>query len=203
MNELFLYEVCKAILKHSIVLQGRFFVAEGYGNDLNVGNYNDIIKDALGSYKPMERKYPVSVMMPPLEIVESYAKGWSRFKIDQFFLTTSGYTGVGELKNHNRATNVGEHAIQQDWKDMRQVAGDFRVKFDELIKKNGYQKYLYSATDSVDIYRRVSNMNNDNLNGVHLSYEVKLNLGCMVQDYYEPTSITLPPLEDIHPSHLH
>jgi hypothetical protein len=203
MNELLLYAIIKAILAESKVMQGRFVVAEGYGNDLNANNYNDLVKDALDNYKPVNKKYPVSVLMPPLEIVDSYEEGWARFKLDQFFLCTTGYTGASELKGMNMNANTSEHSIQMDWKDMREVAGDFRKMFNKAIRNTGYLKYINSATNSKDYIRRVSNMGNDKLSGVVVSYELNIAMPCELKDYEPNINITLPSITDIHPLHQH
>ena len=203
MNELLLYEIVRAILAHSIVMEGRFFVAEGYGNDLNANNYDDIIKDALDNFKPVNKKYPVSVMMPPVEIVGSYEDGWTRFKIDQFFLCTTGFTGSNEIKGMNRASNISEHPIQYDWKDMREVAGNFRKVFNKVIRNSGYTKSINSASDARDYIRRVSNMGNDKLSGVLVSYELNVAMPCTLSDYADVSAIQLPTITDIHPLHKH
>jgi hypothetical protein len=203
MNELFLYEIIRSILSYSTVIEGRFLVAEGYGNDLNANNYNDLIIDALENYKPIGRKYPVSVLMPPVEIVESYERGWTRFKLDQFFLCTTYYTGASELKGVNMNSNTANHPIQYDWKDMREVAGDFRRVFNTVIRNQGYMNYLYSTPDTKDYIRRVSNMGNDRLSGVLVSYELSLAMTCEITDYVNVNTITLPEIEDLHPLHKH
>jgi hypothetical protein len=203
MNELFLYQIIKAILVQSKVMQGRFIVAEGYGNDLNANNFNDLVKDALDNYKPINRKYPVSVLMPPVEIVDSYEDGWARFKLDQFFLCTTGYTGTSELKGINMSSNTATHPIQFDWKDMREVAGDFRKMFNKTIRNAGYQVKINSATNAKDYIRRVSNMGNDKLSGVVVSYELNIAMPCELNDYEPNVNITLPSITDIHPLHQH
>lgn len=201
MNELMLYEIIRTILAASTVMEGRFIVAEDYGNDLNAPNFADMIKDALSAYKPDGVKYPVSVLMPPIEIVESYDLGWSRFKMEHFFLCTSGYTGKGGFKDLNLETNIDEHPIKYDWKDMREVAGNFRKTFNTLIRQQGYMNYVNSPTDSRDYIRRVSKMGNDMLAGVQVSYELRVAMPCTIYDY--PVLPTLPPITNFHPLHKH
>jgi hypothetical protein len=204
MNELLLYAIIEAILKQSVVIAGRFVVCEGYGNDLNANNYNDVIKDALDNYKAVGIKYPLSVLMPPIEVIESYEKGWSRFKIEQFFLCTTGYTGNHEIKGMNNNTNTSEHPIKYDWKDMRECAGNFRKMFNQILRDKGYLNYINSAT-APDFIRRVSNMGNDRLSGVSISYELNIAMPCTMADY-PPAAITnmvLPSIADIHPLHKH
>lgn len=205
MNELLFYEIVKAILKESTVIQGRFLVAEGYGNDLNANNFDDIIKDALSNFNPAPTKYPVSVMMPPVEIIEKYEEGWSRFKIDHAFLCNTGFSGRNQFKNLNKQTNQSEHTMQQDWKDMREVAGDFRRMFNKILREKGYLKYINSATNAKDYYRRVSKMGNDKLTGVVVSYELNIAMPCALHDYTDGAvaAIQLPAITDFHPLHTH
>lgn len=204
MNELLLYEIVRVILKASKVMEGRFIVAEGSGNDLNTNNFNDIVKDALSNYKPIGKKIPVSVMMPPLQIIDSYEGGWSRFKIEHFFLCATGYTGSSELKGMNISSNTAEHSIQYDWKDMTEVAICFRKQFNLSIRNSGYLHRLNSATNAKDYIRRVSNMGNDKLTGVRLSYELNLAIPCTIDDYENSAPIILPDIDDmIHLLHQH
>jgi hypothetical protein len=204
MNELILYKIIEAILKQSVVIAGRFVVCEGYGNDLNANNYNDVIKDALDNYKYVGLKYPVSVLMPPMEVIESHEKGWSRFKLEQFFLCTTGYTGTHEIKGLNSSTNTSEHSIMYDWKDMRECAGNFRKMFNQILREKGYLNYINSAT-TPDFIRRVSNMGNDKLSGVVITYEINIAMPCTMADYPPAaiSNIILPTITDIHPLHKH
>lgn len=203
MNELLLYKIITAILLQSTVIEGRFIVAEGYGNDANTNNFDDIIQNALTNFAPLKKKYPVSILMPPVEIVESYSKGWSRFKLEQYFLCTTGYTGASELKGSNAGTNVSTHTIQQDWKDMREVAGNFRAVLNKVLRSNGYLNYINSATDVKDYYRRVSLKNNDKLSGVYVTYELNIKMPCELYDYPNIDDIELPAITNEHPLHKH
>lgn len=205
MNELILYKIIEAILKASTVIEGRFVVAEGYGNDLNANNFSDIVLDTLGNYKPEQRKYPVSVLMPPVEIIDKYEKGWSRFKLDQFFLCTSGQTGMQDFKDLNPLTNIAEHSIKYDWKDMAICAKNFRKLFNKITREKGYQLYVNSATDAKDYIRRVSNMGNDKLNGVVITYELNIAIPCEFEDYTDQAiaAIVMPNIVDPHPPHKH
>lgn len=202
MNELTLYEIIRAILTNSSVMEGRFIVAPGYGTDLNTNNLGDVVKDALEAYKPIDVKYPVCVLLPPIEVIDSVQKGWSRFRMEQFFLCRKNYTGDGQFKQLNPPTNTDEHTIEQDWKDMREAALDFRKKMNDSIRENNYQRFIHTASDLKEIIRRVSNMGNDRLNGVQLSYELRVAFPCEVADYTE-SPITLPTITNTHPIHQH
>lgn len=204
MNELLLYAIIQAVLDQSTVIAGRFFVAEGYGNDLNTENFNNFVKDSFGSNNPMFKKYPVSILLPPVEILESYEKGWSRFKCEQYFLCKMGYTGDNSFKNFNNQTNASEHPIIYDWKDMRECAGDFRRVFNQSLRQGGYLNHINWASGTPDVFRRVSKVGGDQLAGVYVSYELNIAMPCTTADYPTPLAIDLPAVDSIiHASHLH
>ena len=198
MDELQLYQLMENILKHSTVIEGRFHVAENYGNDLNSGNLGDIISTEI---KP--KKYPISVILPPVD-TPNYTAGWSRFRIEQFFLCTGQYTGSGAIKSPANSTNTSKHPTRYDWKDMRECAIAFRQQFEEVIRAKGLLNQVRPVSGSTDTVRRVSNMGNDRLNGVLIVWQLDVNFGCDIADYDEGAiAATQLPDEDIHPLHKH
>lgn len=201
MNELLFYAIVKAILDSSKTIQGRHFVLQGANIDLNAENFGQIFKDALGANIPGGQKYPASCMLPPVEIVDKWEEQWATYRIDHLFLKQPGQTGAHEFQNLNAQTNVPEHTVLQTWKDMRQVAGDFRMAFSRRIRSGGYLKNITNATNSQDIIRRVSNVGNDLAAGVMLSYNVRIAIPCTLQDYDNVDAIVLPTITDPHPIH--
>lgn len=201
-NELFLYALFKNILTKSTVIEGRFMVAEGYGNDLNANNLDDVIKDALGGITTV-KKYPIAVMMPPVDIVDDYDKGWIDFKCRIFFLTPSYNNGDSSIKSIDKSTNTSKHSIQYDWKDMRECSGDFRKVFNKLIKKRNLSTVVREK-QTPDITTRFSLMNNDRLSGVEVAFEVSLFGGCDIADYSDTAidDIVIPDF-NIHLLHKH
>ena len=199
MDELQLYQLMENVLKHSTVIEGRFHVAEGYGNDLNANNLAEVISKDI---KP--KKYPISVVLPPVD-TPNYVTGWARFRIEQFFLCTTFHTGNGEIKSPSASTNTSKHPIRYDWKDMRECALSFRQQFNQVIKQRGLlQKKVRPVSDSVDTIRRVSLMGNDRLSGVMIIWQVDVYFGCEVQDYaHGSVEATDLPDEDFHPLHKH
>lgn len=201
-NELFLYALFKNILSKSYVIDGRFIVAEGYGNDLNANNLDDVIKDALGGITTV-KKYPLAVMMPPIDIVNDYDKGWIDFKCRMFFLTPSYNNGDSSIKSIDKSTNTSAHSIQFDWKDMRECSGDFRKVFKKLVSCRNLTNIIRDK-QTPDITRRFSLMNNDRLSGVELEFEVSLFGGCEISDYDDLAidQIIIPDF-DVHLIHKH
>lgn len=204
MNELVLYEIIKSILNESSVIEGRSFELEGYGNDLNKNNLGDLIRDQIDALDTDFRKYPGSFILPPTEIIESYAEGWATFRIEQYFLTPVGRTGDHEIKDPDLDLNVSKHSIKYDWKDMRECAINFRKTFNKYLIHNKYLNYFHELKSSRDIIRRVSNIGNDKLAGVWLTWELRMVIDCENSEYPEIPDIPPTVIENIiHPQHKH
>jgi len=200
MNELVLYAIIKAVLEQSAVIGGRFHVASGYGNDLNANALDKVVNELPAA----RQKYPVSVLMPPVEIIDKYESKWTRFKMEQYFLCLSGNLGTGGMKAINAAVNASQHSTQYDWKDMRECAINFRMVLNTVLRRDNLLAYVNSASDSKDYMQRVSAIGNDKLNGVRLSYELNVAMPCTLVDYPAIDAITLPDVTaPIHESHEH
>lgn len=184
MNELELYQLIQHILQYSSTIEGRCIVAEGYGNDLNTNNLTEIIQDSLGSITTAE-KYPLAVILPPIETIRTYEEGWSVFKLNLYFLTTTFYDNNSALDSSriNTANNNSNYPICNYWKDMRAVAGDFRRMFNKYNIKNNLLDKIREVQHSTDVYSRVSLKNNDRLSGVSLQFDVEIFMPCTVNDY--------------------
>lgn len=184
MNELDLYQLIQHILEYSTTIEGRCIVAEGYGNDLNTNNLAEIIADSLGSITTVE-KYPLAVILPPTEIVKSHDEGWSVFKLNLYFLTTTFYDNNSALgSSHiNTLNNSSNYPICNNWRDMRLAAGDFRRMFNSYIRKYNLLDKVREVQHSTDVYNRVSLKNNDRLSGVSLQFDAEIFMPCSVQDY--------------------
>lgn len=199
MDELFLYQLFLNILKKSTVIEGRFHVSKGYGNDLNANNFDEVIKDALSTITTA-RKYPVAILFPPVEAIGDYNKGWSSFKLKMFFVTTSFYDGFGDIKAINNFNNTSDHPITYDWKDMRECAGNFRVIFDKLTRNRSLLGIIRNGQKGNDIVERFSLSNNDRISGVSISFEVELFMPCSLTDYSDnDISLIEIPSQNIHP----
>lgn len=199
-NELNLYALFEALIKQDPVLQGRFFIAEGYGNDLNANNFDNVIKDALGSIADA-KKYPVAILLPPTELItKGYEWGWSQFRLKMFFLTTTYYQDGSDIKFQNTGNNTSEHPIKWDWKDMREVAGNFRINFNDFTRKNTINA-IRERQNVTDYYERVSNMGNDRVSGVSLQFDVNVFVGCKHPSYDISKIDIAGILSNIHPQH--
>jgi hypothetical protein len=204
MNELNIYEIFKSVFQKSKVIEGRFYLLKGYGNDLNSDNLGESIKETIGTITA-PKKYPLVGMMPPYEIVENIFKNWSRFKINLFFCVPKNANN-GQVKSPNSFNNTSNHTVEQDWKDMRECAGDFRGFLYLVLKEKELFTKIRIPSNSIDAYQRYSNVGNDALSVVSLSFDIEIAIPCDIIDY-APDSIDTLDLTNalgvIHPSHKH
>ena len=202
MNELFIYNLFQEILNHSTVIEGRFAVIKS-GADTNESNHGELVRDALGGLTTT-RKYPAAVLLPPMEIVPSYNKGWSTYRMVMYFLTLDGRTGANELKTADYDALISDHPVTHDWKDMRECAGNFRVAFNNVVRQPSVINQVRDNHTNPDMYERISWAGNDKVNGVRVSFEVDLFMPCDLADY--PANIAqlvnIPYLNP-HPLHKH
>lgn len=201
MNELNLYDLFRQILSKSKVIQGRFHVStNNSGNDLNTENLNEVVKDALGSITSI-RKYPLCVLMPPVEELDNYIDGdYSNLTLTVYFLTQA-FNGSSGIKKTNVFNNTSDHSTILDWKDMRECAVNFRKAFVQVTQANGN---IIRDGQKKDLIVKISNIGNDNLNGVKLVFDVQIFSECVLNDY-ELESLKNIKInnKDLHPLHQH
>jgi hypothetical protein len=201
-NELFIYQLFKEIFRHSTVMEGRFFVVRS-GSDTNIDNHGEIVRDFMGGLTILNKKYPAAILFPPMESVQSYAKGWSTFRMVMYFLTKDGRTGANELKTPDYNALISDHSAILDWKDMRECAGDFRVALTSLVRQPSIGSKI-RTTNSSDSIDRITWVGNDKLNGVRLQFDLELFMPCELADYPDNlfSLITIPDANP-HPLHKH
>ncbi|RFM30034.1 hypothetical protein [Deminuibacter soli] len=219
MDELFLYDrdkgLFKQLLLQSSVMQGRYHVSPDYGYDLNTNNLGAYISDpASGSKTPLQ-KYPLCVCITPRSrLVKVNGADWEQFSFTLFFLCKSFVSGTNQLKAPDAATNTSKHQVWEDWKDMKECAGNFWVLLQQVILKSaallkGVPVSMRSVLN-VDFDRpaeiaRISRFGSDDITGVSLQFLINMYAdGCQLNDYPDDVlnKITVPPLE-IHPIHKH
>lgn len=201
MNELNLYAIIGAILSKSKVIQGRFHVAPGEGSELNTNAVDELVTDMLGSITPPGRKYPLSLMLPPVEVLDQAKEGWSRFKVRMFFLTSKSSLD-GTLKNINTNSNTSGHTTMMDWKDMRECSQYFVKAFEYTLRKHGALDKIRPVDSEPIFVERYTKLGNDKANGVSISMAIDIYMPCDVEDYTNSDldGLTLN-LGNIHPLH--
>jgi hypothetical protein len=205
MSELFLYDrdagLFKAILNQSTVMQGRYFILAN-GNEINTSNFSQYISDALAGMQSVTQKYPVCLCMPPRSLPDGVRQ---TFAFTLFFLTKSGITGQNKIKEIDTDTQVSTHHTWYDWKDMRECATNFVSTLNNVLrtKSSGSLKLssMFNVLPDGRSIEPLSNLGNDNLSGVRLTFRVEMNIDCEIQDYADAV-ITIP-TADIHPLHKH
>lgn len=206
MNELFLYDrdagLFKAILNASSVIQGRYFILVS-GSDLNSSNLGQYISDSLNGIKTPDQKYPAAFLLPP----RTNPADKRLFAFTMLFLTRDGATGTNELKDVNVDQQVSMHPTWYDWKDMAEVATNFTEMLNKVIRTRYAQSgeklsSLTSFEKSSTAIDPISNVTNDNLSGVRLSFRMLMSADCEVNDY-EATAVDdiVIPSFNIHPLH--
>jgi hypothetical protein len=202
-NELGIYQLLRNILSKSTVIEGRFAILHGVAADINTTDFGQQVKDVLDGLK-VSKKYPAVVMSPPYETQNVDDRGWTTYRFDMFFLTLSQRTGDGEIKNRDIETNLSNHTKEQDWKDMREVAGNFVKKLREITRVPPVCSILREVYGSRNEYKRLTVKANDNLNGIFLSFDMQVAEDyCTFTDYAEDAVIEIPEDFSPHPLHKH
>jgi hypothetical protein len=98
-----------------------------------------------------------------------------------FFLTLQ-YSNNG-IKSPNQFSNTSEYTILQDWKDMRQCAGDFRRYIDEYLICEHLLNKIRIPDNSTESYERFSNVGNDKLVAVMIAFDIEIFNPCELKDY--------------------
>lgn len=203
MNELALYQLFRNILTASTVIEGRLFLSTLQAYEVNVSNMANMVTDALDG-AVIQKKYPCVLMLPPHETGDSGDNRYSTMRFDLFFLTLAGRTGDGDVKSPDYETNRSLHTREQDWKDMRECAGNFRAKLLEILRVPPLSQYVGQQRGATETYNRITSKGNDNLNGVHLIFEVLLRSDlCEPAEYPAETEIVIPDDLIPHESHKH
>lgn len=179
-----LYNFLQTVLNDSVTFAGRFVIAEGYGNDLNADNNDDVLVGNAVNAQPWSKKYPCVVAMPMVEVGENVRNNTTRGRIALYFLTKSFSSGNGVVKNKNPQTNTSRTPIKADWEQMRDAAKDFyQVCLDKMYGDIAVRQTVRPVKAAPPTWSRVSMRNNDGLSGVVGTFEFDLVKGCEVNDY--------------------
>lgn len=178
MNELNIYQLYKDIIAKSKVMK-RFVIAPGYGKDLNKNNFGELAVDIYNSLDDGV-KYPVCIMFPPVEF-PNFDKNWSKFNCKLFFLTQPFNSSSGTI-SANPFNSLSQHTVPQTWKDMNVCAKDF-IKF--LLALVDSNTDVLREPDSAYSIERFSEIGNDGIAGVSLTFDIEIAISCEVEDYSE------------------
>lgn len=200
----YIESVFKAVLKHSLVMGGRFHICPQFGFEINTNNLEQVLKFAFGGddqYKA--QKYPLALMLPPPstgDYLDDHFK--DEYEITMFFLTTTFYTSHNQVKGLNRNTNTSQHTIVEDWHDMKRCAVKFLKALQSVAPVAGGKFFIKEGL--MPIIDPVSLAGNDRVSGVKVIFNFCVAEDCTEEDY--PTDFVdqfeRPEGIDTHPEHL-
>ncbi|NCX93168.1 MAG: hypothetical protein EBX40_00615 [Gammaproteobacteria bacterium] len=195
----FIYDVIKAVLSNSKVIQGRVHIVPFNGQELNNSNITAAIQDL-----PAQQKYPVALILPP-NATSSYQiaqQPYEVYDVTMLFLTKAHVTGKSQI-SRPAANLQSEHTIPQTWHDMKRVASDFLKVMQQVIHVNQYDSDI-NIDEGKQVIKPITEMGNEKVTGVMLTnFRITVSAGCNIEDYEEDylTSIVLPDITDTHPLH--
>jgi hypothetical protein len=158
----------------------RYHVSPDYGHDLNASNLKVFLEDI----KP---KYPLCVCITPRstqEMINGYR--WERLIFSIYFLERHQHRAQNVIRDPDKDTLISRRTQPQDWDEMKIAAMNFfdmvNLTFGgDITINNGttqtvpFRSISYLDRERTDI-RRISNFNNDNINGVEFNFNLFLSI---------------------------
>lgn len=194
----YILDLFTAVLNKSHAIKGRVYYAPHLGSEINSDELDQVIKDVV---KPEQKtKYPLALIMPPAS--NGGANGWSYYPITMYFLKQSFISGLNQQQNKNVNTNTSQHAIWQDWHDMRRCAEAFTDAL-KKVTKNRLNSAIQISADKRQV-SPVTFVGADRASGVMLQFQVSIfNDGCFdIEDYDFEDLVNFPlPAHDSHQEH--
>jgi len=203
----YIAQLFQAILSSSLVMQGRFYVCPKWGSELSNPNIDEQL--AIGQQTPNKiNKYPSALLMPPPKSGNFEYGGIAGtgsisladlYQIRMLFVSTSTITGANQVQQPT-SIGISNHSIPDTWHDMDRVAQNFLSVLRQLIKGNTSVVFWDGVMPRIV---PVTNMGNDNVSGVMLTFQLGVFSGCTIEDYAAgwQSNINLPAIADIHPIH--
>ena len=206
----YIQQLFQNILAQDQVIQGRYFLAPKWANELNSETLDAIVQLAL----PNIPRYPcVLQMFPELEgnfqfsgeDVTGSEIGYNRYKFWMIFVRPSTYTSYNQPSQPATKVNtLSTHTIPQTWHDMQRCAESFMQVLYNVLGNQRYNQSIHIAEKTTQKINYISDLANDKVSGVLLSFTLLVNGGCEIEGY--PANyldlIQVPPLVDTHPQHI-
>lgn len=198
----------KAILNVSEVIDGRYFMCPKWGSEINSAFLSEVVLNAGNGIK-----YPAALCMPPRktgnfqfsgEEVGGTQIGYNYLNCQMLFLRPTTYTAYNQPSQPLPNTQIPTHTAIDCWHDMGRCAEDFLQVLRQVIIYNSLQGTINISENAQQSITPVSDIGNDKLSGVLLSFVIMLNGGCAIEDYPSDylTEIQVPLLIDTHPTHI-
>lgn len=196
-----------AVLKASLVMQGRFYVTPKMASEINTAYLNEIVTAI-----PPAIKWPAALMIPPRKSgnfqfsgdeVAGTEIGYNTYNIRMLFLRPTSYTAYNQPSQPLPGTAIPTHTAVDTWHDMSRCAEDFMQVLKQVLWHNQITALVISerSQQSID---PVTDIGNDAVSGVLLSFNILVNGGCDIEDYPSDylQTIVVPDLTDTHPTHV-
>lgn len=161
----------KDIFSQSKLINGKFFVLKSI-NDLNTTNFGQLAFDNLTGLREQD-KFPCCLLKPPVKIKTNDQKGWGTYKLQMFVLVLNGRNTNGDTKNADLQTNLSLQTYTNDWNDTNIIADDFFNALSKYCQDPAVNFAIHEKKDS-RVYDFKSAIGADNVNGVHVSFEVRI-----------------------------
>src|SRR4051812_5302613 len=105
----FITDLFKNVLEKSRGIQGRHVYCPKMGQEINADDLDQVIENEFS--KSTDKKFPCAIMMPPVSSGDftDPKQEWEKYNFIHFFLTTTYYSGINQVKNINPNTNTSTH----------------------------------------------------------------------------------------------
>jgi hypothetical protein len=201
----FIKDLFTATLLKSAAIQGRLFLCPKMGREINTDELDKVLQDLVVPGR-LEKKYPLSLLMPPVSQSDYTKRGgsWDDYRLIMFFLTTSNYSGTGQTMMPNNATRTSTHTVDEDWHDMKRCASNFIYALGRVQKEKGliHSKFRLDQSKG-QIITPVSSIGIDRVSGVRMDFNASIFIACDQLEDYQADDITniIVPGDDSHPEH--
>lgn len=200
-NYQYIVDLFTGILQQSKAIEGRFYVGARYGlQETNYDNLGQVV-DSIQLMNGALKKYPLAIMAPPNSTIDfgGHNADWETFRIVMFFMKKTFNNSDNTISVMDPKTLTSQHAIYQDWHDMKRCVINF-VRALLSVQKNDH-KIIY-PTQQHALCIPLSNIGTDRIAGIRFDFDFRLWVGCEKEDYEEyPETIIIS--GDTHPEHTY
>ena len=192
----------RKLLTKSKAIGGRFYIAPKWATELNSSTLETLVADLVP--KTQTKKYPLAVMMPPAMHGDYTGRTFKEtVPITIMFLKQSGKQSNGQVQSVHRPTGTTGHSTLHDWHDMKRVAMDFMQALSLAIISTNLKNFFILSQAEKQVIVPISNIANDNLSGVMLTFAILLVNNCPALEDYDASDLYDMTFseEDTHPQH--
>lgn len=181
----FIANIFQTVLQQSQIIAGRFFITYRNGRDLN----NDLLGQVLSELSTTvpQQKYPLAMLAPPVLAGNmTGTDGWVRYRITMCFLRPSYIDSNNNIAEINENTQTSTRPIISDWNDMANAAIMF-LRMLNLIARQPANIGRFRMPGEEHTITPITTVTEDRVSGVRLDFYVAQFIGCIIEDYNNPT----------------